>query len=461
MRFIGRQHELAIIRHKLASNRAESLLVYGRRRVGKSELVKEALKTVTDDVIVIHYVCRKSSFTQNMAGLSQAVAKAFDEPFIKFQGIDQLLKYVYRKATKQKVVLFIDEYPFLRGDNEAIDSEFQIAIDEWQNESCLKLILCGSYMDTMQKLVDSSAPLFGRFTEIMKLKPFDYYDAAKFFPGRTNEEKMLLYSVFGGIPFYLMQLDDNLSPVENIQRLLIPEGAMLENEIRLQLTAELSKEENANYVLEKIASGVGRYSDIARDFSGSSGKLSHTLGKLEGMGLIEKDSPINASSNKRQHRYIICDNLLDFYYSFLFRETTARSAMSSEVFFLKKVEEQLNTSYLPRKFEQVAAEYLVRQNRAGNIEPPFSAIGRYVYNDKARRRNGEFDVVTQDEKGLISYECKYRKEPLGLKVVHEEEWQAKELGLDFYDFGFFSRSGFADDVDAEAYKLIDLDDMYK
>ena len=461
MRFIGRQHELAVIRQKLASNRAESLLVYGRRRVGKSELIKEALKDVADDAIVIHYVCRKSSFAQNMAGLSQAAAKAFDEPFIKFEGIDQLLKYVYGKATRQKVILFIDEYPFLRGDNEAIDSEFQIAIDEWQHESCLKLILCGSYMDTMQKLVDSSAPLFGRFTEIMKLKPFDYYDAAKFFPDRTNEEKMLLYSVFGGIPFYLMQLDDNLSPVENIQRLLIPEGAMLENEIRLQLTAELSKEENANFVLEKIASGVGRYSDIARDFSGSSGKLSHTLGKLEGMGLIEKDSPINASSNKRQHRYIICDNLLDFYYTFLFRETTARSAMSTEVFFNKKVEGQLNDSYLPRKFEQVAAEYLVRQNRAGNIEPPFSAIGRYVYNDKARRQNGEFDVVTQDEKGLISYECKYRKEPLGLKVVHEEEWQAKELGLDFYGFGFFSRSGFAADVDAEAYKLVNLDDMYK
>ncbi|MCR5757484.1 MAG: ATP-binding protein, partial [Selenomonas sp.] len=292
MRFIGRQHELAVIRQKLASNRAESLLVYGRRRVGKSELIKEALKDV--DAMIIHYVCRKSSFAQNMAGLSQAAAKAFDEPFIKFEGIDQLLKYVYGKATRQKVVLFIDEYPFLRGDNEAIDSEFQIAIDEWQHESCLKLILCGSYMDTMQKLVDSSAPLFGRFTEIMKLKPFDYYDAAKFFPARTNEEKMLLYSVFGGIPFYLMQLNDNLSPVENIQRLLIPEGAMLENEIRLQLTAELSKEENANFVLEKIASGVGRYSDIARDFSGSSGKLSHTLGKLEGMGLIEKDSPINA-----------------------------------------------------------------------------------------------------------------------------------------------------------------------
>lgn len=458
MQFIGRQRELSIIRERIASDKSEAVLVYGRRRVGKSCLIREALKDVTSPVI--QYVCRKSSFHKNMEGLSKEVVKTFQEPFVRFETIDQLLEYAYGKATQQKVVLFIDEYPFLRGDDEAVDSEFQIAIDEWQHSSCLKIILCGSYVETMQKMVDSRAPLFGRFTEILKLKPFDYYDSAKFFPNRSNEEKLLIYSVFGGVPFYLMQVDNRFSVAENIQKLLVPEGAILESEIRLQLTAELSKEENANFVLEKIASGVCRYSDISRDFSGSSGKLSHTLGKLEGMGLIEKDSPINASSNKRQHRYVICDNLLDFYYTFLFRETTARSAMSPDDFFQSNVEGPLESHYLPRKFEQAAKEYLLRQNRAGKITPPFSAIGRYVYHDKAKKQNGEFDVVTKDAKGLFSYECKYKKAPLGRKVVHEEEWQAKELGLDFYGFGFFSRSGFAEDVDASSYRLITLQDMY-
>ena len=458
MQFVGRQRELSMIRERIASDKSEAILVYGRRRVGKSHLIREALKDVKTPVI--QYVCRKSSFQKNMEGLSQETAKAFKEPFIRFEAIDQLLEYAYSKAEQQKVVLFIDEYPFLRGDDEAVDSEFQIAIDEWQHRSCLKLILCGSYVETMKKLVDGRAPLFGRFTEIMKLKPFDYYDAAKFFPGRSNEEKLLLYSVFGGVPFYLMQVDNRLSPAEDIQKLLIPEGSILESEVRLQLTAELSKEENANFVLEKIASGIGKYSDIARDFSGSSGKLSHTLGKLEGMGLIEKDSPINASSNKRQHRYVICDNLLDFYYTFLFRETTARSSMAPEDFFHSHVEDSLEKYYLPRKFEQAAREYLLRQNLSGKITPPFSAIGRYVYHDKARKKNGEFDIVTKDEKGLFSYECKYKKEPLGMKVVHEEEWQAKELGIEFYGFGFFSRSGFSKDVNPSSYRLIKLKDMY-
>ena len=457
MKFIGREKELASINRKLANDRSECMLIYGRRRVGKSELIKEALRQV--DATLIHYVCRKAAFDQNMDGLSRAVAEAFDEP-VQFRQMEKLLEYVYKKASNQKVILFIDEYPFLRGSSEAIDSEFQIAIDEWQHESCLKLILCGSYVEVMQKLIDKEAPLFGRFSEVINLKPFDYYDTAKFFPSKPPEEKLLLYSVFGGIPFYLIQIEDDLTIEENIQRLLIPEGSLLEGEIRLQLKAELAKEENANHVLEKIANGVGKYSDIASSFHGSTGNISHTLGKLSGMGLIEKDSPINASSSKKQHRYVISDNMLDFYYSFLFKETTARSAMSPEAFWEKKVAEKLAIDYLPRKFEQVAREYLLRENRAGRIEPPFTAIGRYVYHDKVNRQNGEFDVVTEDEVGFASYECKYRKEPIGMKVVNEEQWQAENLGIKFYKLVFISRSGFSDEIDAEKYKLITLQDMY-
>ena len=295
MRFIGREKELGDIKRKLDNDRSECLLLYGRRRVGKSELIKESLRQI--NATVVHYVCRKASFEQNLAGLSLVVAEAFDEP-VQFNHFGKLLEYVYKKAKNQKVIMVIDEYPFLRGDNEAIDSELQISIDTWQHESCLKLILCGSYVQIMQKLIESDAPLFGRFSEIIKLKPFDYYDTAKFFPSKSLEEKFLVYSIFGGIPFYLIQIDEALTIEENIKRLLIPEGSLLEGEIRLQLKAELSKEENANLVLEKIANGVGKYRDIA-NFLRNSSNISPILSKLSGMGLIEKDSPINAASSKK------------------------------------------------------------------------------------------------------------------------------------------------------------------
>lgn len=130
MQFIGREYELARIQEKLCNDRTECMLIYGRRRVGKSELVKEALKGL--EATVIRYVCRKAPFAQNLAGLSKAVSQAFADKFVNFTQLADLLEYVCHKASQQKVVLFIDEYPFLRGDAEAIDSEFQIAIDTWQ-----------------------------------------------------------------------------------------------------------------------------------------------------------------------------------------------------------------------------------------------------------------------------------------------------------------------------------------
>lgn len=457
MQFVGRQEELKRLRQKLTSDRSENILVYGRRRVGKSELIRETLKDA--EGIVIPYVCRKAPFAQNFAGLAKAVTQAFDEPYVMFPNLEGLLSYVYRRAYQQKVILFIDEYPFLREDDASVDSEFQIAIDQYQHDACVKLILCGSYMDTMQKLVESNAPLFGRFSEIMKVQPFDYYDAAKFFPERTNEERFFLYSVFGGIPFYLLQVQSGLTPEENVEKLLIPEGAMLENEIRLQLTAELAKEENANYVLEKIASGVGKYSDLADNFPGSSNGVHHTLTKLMDMDLVEKDAPINATGNRKKQRYVIRDALLDFYYSYLFRESTARSVLPAKHFYEMNLRAKVETEYLPRRFEQAAKEYLVRKNREGNIQPPFFQIGRFIYNDKVAHKNGEFDVVTKDEKGYCSYECKYRKNPVNMTIVHEEEYQISSLGIPFSRLGFFSRSGF-DGIDPGQYKLISLDDMY-
>ena len=456
MKFIGREKELCLLRQKLNSDKTECMLIYGRRRVGKSELIKEALKGV--DACLVQYVCRKSTFALNLAAFGEEVAAAFNDKFARFDKLGQLLEYVFGKAVDKKVVVVIDEYPFMRGDDEAIDSELQIAIDTWQHNACLKLILCGSYIDVMKKIIDREAPLFGRFSEIIRLRPFDYYDSAKFFPSASNEEKFFLYSVFGGIPFYLLQIDERISPQNNIERLIIPDGSVLENEIRLQLKMELAKEENANYVLEKIAAGVGKYSDLAGGCPGSNGKINHTLGKLEGMNLIEKDSPINHEKN---HRYVISDNLLDFYYTYIFRQITARNIMATDQFYETMVLPHIESEYLPRKFEQLAKEYLIRENKTGQFSPPLPAVGRYVYNDKKNRKNGEFDVVAKTERGNIFYECKYKKSPVGMSIVNEELWQLKNLGLKFAKLGFFSKNSFSPDIDPNEYDLITLDDMYR
>ncbi len=458
MQFIARDEELRRLERKLSSDRSENILIYGRRRVGKSELVREAIRRT--ECVTVQYVGIKAPLQQNVQGLSTAVAEAFQEPWVRFANLQDVLLYVYQKAQKQRVILFLDEYPFFRNDDEAVDSALQVAIDSYQHDACLKLILCGSYMDTMQKIIEGGAPLFGRFAEIMQLRPMDYYDAAKFYPNRTDEEKVFLYSIFGGMPFYLSLLDDTLSPEDNVAELLLREGSILENEVRLQVTAELSKEENANVVLDAIAAGATKYADISQHFPGkNNSKMNYALNKLIGMGLVAKGSPINKVTDNKKQRYTITDNLLDFYYTYLFREGAARGALTAQQFY-DRIRELVETQYVPRKFEQITQEYLLRQNRTNKIDPPFFAIGRFLYHDKEKHANGEFDVVTADERGYIAYECKYRQEPVSMATVRREEWQARELGLNFYRYGFVSRSGFTDDVDPEKYILLTLADLY-
>lgn len=466
MKFIGREKELADISAKLLSDRSEALLVYGRRRMGKSELIRQAMKLVekkeTEDTIVIRYVCRKSPFEQNLQGLTKAVNAALGEKHLAYEDLGELAEDVFSRAerTGKKVVLYIDEYPLIRGNDAGVDSCLQIAYDEYHQRGLIKLILCGSYIDIMQKVIEGDSPLFGRFSYILKLGPFDYYTAARFYPECTQEDKLVYYSFLGGVPFYLNMIDHTKTPLENMQALLIPSGSILENEIQLQLAEELRKVENANFILEKIGRGVTKYTALNEAYSGTGG-ITYLLKRLTDLGLIEKVFPINAKEDKKKVQYFICDNLLDFYYRFLYGESTARETMNPKRFYKELVEDVYRTQYLPEKFEQITKEYLIRQNTEDKIDPPFTAIGRFIYNDRAKKKNGEFDVVTEDKNGWITYECKYTNDKIGNQVIRSEVYEAQQLGLDFYRFGFVSRNGFTEDIERKNHIFITLQDMYR
>lgn len=465
MAFLGREQELTALKQKLQSKKFEAILVYGRRRIGKTELINEAVRQTGKKCI--SYVCLKNFYSENIKGLSKTITETFNEDYLEFNDLEHILQYAFAKSAIEEFVLVIDEYPFLRGDVEAIDSFFQIAIDKYHSSSKMKLILCGSYIETMKSLVDSQAPLYGRFTHIIDLKPFDYYEASLFYPDISKEKKFEFYSVFGGVPFYLSLLNPKKSLQENIEQILIPTGSILENEITVQLNQEINKIENLNFILGSIGKGLHANKDlrIAPDTAGNiskdSGKnLEYYIRKLIGMDLIEKTSPINEPDNKKKFCYYISDNLLDFYYTFLYRNTAAREITNPKTFFKNYIEEGLKQAYLPRKFEDVSKEFLIRMNKADKIKPLITSIGRYVYNDKESRKNAEIDVATKDSNGWTCYECKYLKGKVDNKIIRDKLKNIKDAGLDFYQYGFISKNGFEDDVDKKAYKLYSLDDFF-
>ena len=460
MEFIGRERELAKIKKELNASDQRNVLVYGRRRVGKSELIKQAINDIPGGT-TIYYECRQTSEEDNLASLSALTAEALGFPPLAFSNTRELVEFLFSQAKDGHVTLVLDEYPYLRDAVKGLDSIMQTSIDAHRESSSLSIVLCGSYVEIMKSLIEHESPLYGRIDLALELKPMDYFDAAKFYPGFSPEDKVRLYSVFGGIPYYNRLIDQASSVRNNIVELMTEPGARLENEIPSYLGAEISKMTNANEVFGALAQGYSRWGDVLAQSHVSSGPaMSDVLDKLISLELVQKRAPINDPANKRKSGYFVIDPLSLFYYRYVFRNASARRLLDPEVFYDRYVSKDFEENYVPHMFEEVCRQYLVRQNRAGSIEPAFDAIGKYWYDDPANKASGEFDVVTQDPKGYVFYESKFRKAPVTQKMVDEEISQVEATGLKCHRYGFFSRSGFTA-AKSENTVFIDLPQMFE
>ena len=362
---------------------------------------------------------------------------------------------------KEPMILVLDEYPYLRENAKGLDSILQSLIDHYKDTSNMKFIVCGSYVDTMKALLEKQNPLYGRIDLTLNLKPMDYYESALFYPEFTEEDKVRLFSVFGGIPYYNRLIDGQKSVRENIIELIASPGARLENEVSMYLNSEISKITNANEVFEALAKGFSRYKDILDQSNVSSGPaLVDILDKLMRMDVVSKEAPINDENNKKKSGYFISDNLSLFYYKYIFRNMSRMNIMDSDVFYDRYIAEDFETKYVPKSFERICKQYLIRKNRKGLMDEVFEKIGKYYYDDPIEKKNGEFDIVTLDDRGYIFYEAKFRKEPVTENVVRNEIRQVEQTGLECYKYGFFSKSGFACEEE-ENRILIELKELYK
>lgn len=399
MKFIGRKEELSKLDKVINSDEMNFTLIYGRRRVGKSELVSQALSK--SEVKKLYYECKQVAQESNVNGLSEIVSETMGLPKLGFTDIESLLNYIFELSTKEKMVLVLDEYPYLRESVKGMDSILQAVVDKYRKDSKLTLIILGSYVEVMRSLLEHENPLYGRVDLTINLKQMDYYESSFFYPNYSAEDKVRIYSVFGGIPYYNRLIDDSKSVKENILSLIASPGARLENEVSMYLNAELSKIVNANEVFEALSRGFSKYSDILSQSHVSSGPtLVDVLDKLISMEVVVKTAPINDSANKKKIAYYICDNLSLFYYRYIFKYSSQMQIMDSDVFYKKYIEKDFEEYYVPHMFENVCRQYLIRKNKAGEIEPVIENIGKYFYDNPEKRTNGEFDIVTFSRSGF-------------------------------------------------------------
>lgn len=381
-------------------------------------------------------------------------------PKLGFNDIESLLKYIFDLATKEKMMLVLDEYPYLRESVKGMDSILQSLVDQYRNTSKLTLIILGLYVEVMTSLLEKENPLYGRVDLTIDLKQMDYYESSLFYPNYSAEDKVRIYSVFGGIPYYNRLIDDSKSVKENIIELIASNGVRLENEVSMYLNSELSKITNTNEVFATLSKGFTKYSDILSQSHVSSGPtLIDVLDKLIRMEVVAKTAPINDRNNKKKMSYSICDNLSLFYYRYIFEYLSQMNIMDEEVFYKKYIEKDFEEYYVPHLFENICKQYLIRQNRLGEIEPVLQNIGKYYYDNPKNRTNGEFDIVSEDDNGYIFYEVKFRKKEITDEMIDEEIAQVNATGLNCYKYVFFSRSGFKC-KERDNVKFITLNELY-
>lgn len=461
--FIGREKEIADLNELYSQDKFQLFVLYGRRRVGKTTLLNEFCK----DKETIFYSAEQSNEKLNLEKFSSLVFNFYGENNLApFSSWTNALSYIDDRQKDKKLVLVIDEFPYLIKKNKALLSELQHLIDHKLTRGNLFIILCGSYMGFMEKeVLGSKSPLFGRRTAQLHMKPFNYQTSSKFLNGFSNEEKLELYGAFGGTPLYLQQINNNESFEENIKRSYLKVTSYLYEEALLLLRQEVQEPGVYSAIIEAIASGYTKANEISTKIGEDSAKCLKYIKTLCELGILHKGTPFGEKETSRKTIYGISDFMFRFWYRYVFANRTLIETGAQQAVWLKKIEPDYN-GYMGLVFEKVCADYLSDKNAKGELPILFTSIGRWWGTNPVTHGQEEIDLVANDRKDYIFGECKWRNEKLDLSVLHELKTKAEIFSKNRNNtyYFLFSKSGFTDAVKNEVKAdnsviLVDLSDI--
>ena len=461
---IGRTEEIKHLETLYCSDSFEYLVMYGRRRVGKTTLLQEFAKSNN----AIFYPAQAKNDALNLQDFSKMVQLHFDGTFIaSFQSWKDAFEYINKKADKRTTII-IDEFPFLAEENPTIKSILQHAIDhQWKKNKNIFLILCGSSVSFMEtEVMGNKSPLHDRQTSSLEILPFDYLDSSKFFEKFTNEQKIIAYGILGGIPRYLEAFDDQLSLEKNIATKIIKNGSYLHEEPINLLKAELRETNVYNSILSAISNGKNKIAEIADFIHEDRSKVSKYLITLQTMRLVEKVVPCGESKDSRKGIYVITDNFYKFWFRYEFTNNAYYEMLGMELASEEIMKDISNL--MGDAFEKVCSEYLIRQAKAGKLEFVPYKMGKWWGNNPHIKAQDDVDILLIDRTGkkALFVECKFTNK----KMPHSEYEDLKTAMLAFDDIKdkqmmFISKSGYEDSVIRHAQEdgaiLLGLDDLFE
>ncbi|RSX53658.1 ATPase [Bifidobacterium goeldii] len=472
--FVGRARELATLERRWKSSQFECVVVYGRRRVGKTTLINHFL----DGRPTIFFPAIESNMTGNLEALSRSIAMyrsaaggnitdasyTATDSFPVYRDFASALDAIFELAQRQRIAFVIDEYPYLAKADRSVSSVLQHAIDRNKDDSRLMIILCGSSMSFMERQVlGYASPLYGRRTAQIKVEPFGYTEVREFLPRFKAEDAAIAYGLTDGIPLYLRQIDDTTSIRDNIRWNIIDPDCYLFEEPGNLLKQELRAPAEYNTVIQAIASGASRSNTIATACHMEASSCATYLRNLIDLGILYKETPFGESS-PRKTIYRIEDSFFRFWYRYVPTNMSLIRSGNADI-----AADHIMTSindFMGAVFEDICTQWLWAHNTTGALPFLLLDAGRWWGADPRTRSQEEIDIVATGEnpKTMLFCECKWRSVAVDLRQLETLRSRAELLHPQNSHYMLFSKNGFDEHVIARAKQdgdvtLVDFADM--
>lgn len=447
--FIGRERELASLERLYTSDRFEFAVIYGRRRVGKTALITQFIR----EKRAIYFMGVESNARQNLENFSKSILEfetgiQAGTAFVSFQAA---LEHVFKLAEKERLILIIDEYPYVARSSKSLASTLQLLIDQYKAGSKLMLILCGSSMSYMEDHVLAyKAPLYGRRTFQMKLMPFDFADTCRYFKSFSAEDKALIYGMVGGTPQYLLQMDEGKSVEDNIRNTFLNPVSPLFEEPENLLKQEVREPALYNAIISAVAAGASRMAEISAKVGEDTAVCTAYLKNLMALGLVRRETPYGEKISRRS-LYIVEDNLFRFWYRFVPENHSIIGRGAVDLAY-KRIEPCLS-DYMGKVFEEICKQYLWKLLLAGESPVEFRELGRWWGTDPSVRSQAEIDIMgVQDQNTALFGECKWTNEKVGADVLETLIRRSRIFHYGKTHLYLFAKRGFTKSCEEAASK---------
>lgn len=418
MSFIDRKRELGFLEEKWNDSVPQFIVLWGKRRVGKTELVKQFIK----DKPHIYFLSESTNEREQLRRFSLAIGNFFKEPLLETRGFNEWEEsFKYIKEKQAKFVLAIDEFPYLIESNRAILSLFQKAWDEYWSKSNVYLILLGSSIAMMEtEVLGYKSPLYGRRTGQWKVEPMTFEAVSHFREGKSFEDRFMHYSVAGGMPAYWLKFSEKKNFPSNLKDHVLKKGQVLYEEVEFLLREELREPRYYFALLQAIAQGKRKLSEIVNATGLTAPVANKYLGILADLHIVERELPVTEEKPLKSKKglYKITDELCQFWFKFIFPRK-GELEMDQVDIVLKEIQDNF-PQYLSLVYEKLTKELLLKHS--GQFFP-FTKIGRWW------EKNEEIDVVCINPSlnKILFCETKWTTKPIGVDIYESLKEKAKKV----------------------------------